>query len=240
MGSSGRKIARLTLDNLDDLPSACRSCAFWELDPVQRERAHEAGEIACEKEAWVSRVLLEWGSCGRILYVDDEPAGYAVYAPPSFVPGADSFPTSPVSEDAVLLSTVMVRPEYSGGGLGRVLVQSVVKDVLSRGGIKAIEVFGDRRPSDGGRVPGCVVPADFWLRVGFKTHRSHARYPRMRMEMRSVLSWREEVEQALEKLLDVVRPKQVNPAPGHAGLHHRDRGRTRIRRRTGAPHAGGL
>jgi GNAT superfamily N-acetyltransferase len=221
MGSSGRRIARLTLDNLDDLPSACRSCAFWELDPVQRARAREAGEIACEKEAWVSRVLLEWGSCGRILYVDDDPAGYAVYAPPSFVPGAGAFPTSPVSEDAVLLSTVMVRPEYSGGGLGRVLVQSVVKDVVNRGGIRAIETFGDLRPTDGGTSPGCVVPADFWLRVGFKTHRSHPRYPRMRMEMRSVLTWREEVEQALEKLLDVVRPKQVRPAPGHAGLHHR-------------------
>jgi len=222
MGSSGRRIARLTLDNLDDLPAACRSCAFWELDPVHRERAREAGEIGCEKEAWVSRVLLEWGSCGRILYVDDEPAGYAIYAPPSFVPGANSFPTSPVSEDAVLLSAVMVRPEFSGGGLGRVLVQSVVKDVLTRGGIRAIEAFGDRRHSGGGTTPGCVVPADFWLRVGFKTHRTHARYPRMRMEMRSVLSWREEVEQALEKLLDVVRPKPVTPAPGHAGLHRRD------------------
>jgi hypothetical protein len=42
------------------------------------------------------------------------------------------------------------------------------------------------------------------------------------MEMRSVLSWKEEVEQALEKLLDVVRPKGVTPAPGHVGLHRRD------------------
>jgi GNAT superfamily N-acetyltransferase len=224
MGSSGRRIARLTLDNVDDLPSTCRSCVFWELDPVQRSRAEAAGEAGCEKEAWVSRVLLEWGSCGRILYVDDEPAGYAVYAPPSFVPGADAFPTSPVSEDAVLLSTVMVHPDYAGGGLGRVLVQSVVKDVINRGGIRAIEAFGDLRPSDGGTLPGCVVPADFWLRVGFKTHRGHPRYPRMRMEMRSVLSWREEVEQAIEKLLDVVRPKPAAPAPGHAGLHRREGG----------------
>jgi GNAT superfamily N-acetyltransferase len=211
MGSSGRRIARLTLDNLDDLPSTCRACAFWELDPVRRERAAAAGETACEKESWVSRVLLEWGSCGRLLYVDDEPAGYAMYAPASFVPGADAFPTSPVSEDAVLLSTLVVRPEYAGGGLGRVLVQAVVKDVLSRGGIRAIEVFGDRLARADGDPTGCVVPADFWLRVGFKTHRSHVRYPRLRMDMRSVLTWREEVEQALEKLLHVVRPRPVTP-----------------------------
>ncbi len=213
MGSSPRRIDRLTLDNLDDLPSACRSCAFWELDPVRRERAAAAGETACEKESWVSRVLLEWGSCGRIVYVDDEPAGYAIYAPAHFVPGADAFPTSPVSDDAVLLSAMRIRPEFTGGGLGRVLVQSVVKDVLDRGGIRAIEAFGDRGPGVMGGQPGCVVPADFWLRVGFKTHRSHPRYPRLRMDMRSVLTWREEVEAALEKLLGVVRPRPVAPAP---------------------------
>jgi len=212
MGSGPRKIARLTLDNLDDLPSVCRSCVFWELDPVRRERALAAGETACEKEAWVSRVLLEWGSCGRILYVDDEPAGYALYAPPAYVPGAAAFPTAPVSEDAVLLATVMVRPEHAGGGLGRVLVQAVVKDVLSRGDIRALEAFGDHR-AVGLDEHACVVPVEFLLRVGFKTHRAHPRYPRLRMDMRSVLTWREEVEQALEKLLGVVRPRPVAPAP---------------------------
>ena len=216
MGSSPRRIARLTLDNLDDLPTTCRACAVWELDPVQRQRAEAAGESALEKEAWVSRVLLEWGSCGRIVYVDDEPAGYALYAPPWFVPGAEAFPTSPVSEDAVLLATLRVLPGYTGGGLGRILVQAVVKDVLNRGGIRALEAFGDRRPGAlvaPGAPRGCVVPADFWLRVGFKTHRAHPRYPRLRMDMRSVLSWREEVEQALERLLGVVRPRPAAPVP---------------------------
>jgi GNAT superfamily N-acetyltransferase len=206
----------LTLDNLDDLPTACRACTVWELAPVQRQRAEAADETALEKEAWVSRVLLEWGSCGRIVYVDDEPAGYALYAPPWFVPGAEAFPTSPVSEDAVLLATLRVLPGYTGGGLGRILVQAVVKDVLDRGGIRALEAFGDRTPGALGALGapvGCVVPADFWLRVGFKTHRAHPRYPRLRMDMRSVLSWREEVEQALERLLGAVRPRPVSPVP---------------------------
>jgi GNAT superfamily N-acetyltransferase len=228
MGPSPRRIARLTLDNLDDLPEACRSCVFWELDPVRRQRAEAAGEAGVEKEAWVSRVLLEWGSCGRIVYVDDVPAGYAIYAPPWLVPGADAFPTSPVSEDAVLLSTLKVLPEYAGGGLGRVLVQAVVKDVLNRGGIRAIEAFGDRRSGATGALgvvagrPGCVAPADFWLRLGFKTQRSHARYPRLRMDLRSVLTWREEVEQALEKLLEVVRPRPATPATERAGVERLD------------------
>ncbi|HEX6248759.1 MAG TPA: GNAT family N-acetyltransferase [Nocardioidaceae bacterium] len=217
MGSSSRRIARLTLDNLDDLPSACRACAFWELDPVARARADAEGTTACEKEAWVSRVLLEWGSCGRVMYVDGEPAGYALYAPPRMVPGAGAFPTSPASDDAVLLAALTVRPEFAGGGLGRVLVQAVVKDVLGRGGIRAIEAFGDRRPPGDG-LAACVIPADFLLRVGFKTHRGHVRYPRLRMDLRSVLTWREEVEQALEKLIKAVRPRPVSaPSPAERG-----------------------
>lgn len=209
MGPSTRRITRLTLDNLGDLPSPCDTCTFWELDAVSRREADEENQGACAKEAWVSRLLLEWGSCGRVAYIDDEPAGYALYAPPAFVPGAASFPTAPVSDDAVLLAAVRVREEYAGAGLGRALVRAVVKDVVNRGGIRAIEAFGDLSAS---RRTSCVVPADFLVRVGFKTQRAHPRYPRLRMDMRSVLTWREEVEQALEKILGVVRPRPVTPA----------------------------
>jgi GNAT superfamily N-acetyltransferase len=216
-----RRLARLTLDNLDDLPLGCRSCVFWELDPVHRQRAAAAGETCGEKEAWVSRVLLEWGSCGRVAYVDGEPAGYVLYAPASYFPGADAFPTSPVSEDAVLLATAMVYPDYAGGGLGRVLMQTVVKDLVKRGGIRALEAFGDHRaPSKADADPttygDCVLPADYLLRVGFKTHRAHARYPRMRLELKSAVTWRDEVEAALERLLGAVRPARhpaADPTP---------------------------
>ncbi len=206
-----RRIAHLTRDNLCDLPIACQSCVFWELDPVRRERAAEAVVTGAEKESWVSQVLLEWGSCGRVAYVDGDPAGYVLYAPAFFVPGGDAFPTAPIGEDAVQLVTAMVRPEYADAGLGRVLVQNVAKDLIRRGGIRAIEAFGDAKaPRD--QYGGCVLPADFLLRVGFKTHRAHPRYPRMRLELRSVLTWREEVEAALEKLVGVVRPRAVRPA----------------------------
>ena len=212
-----RRLVRLTLDNLADLPDPCRSCVFWELDAVHRERALAAGATACEKEAWVSRVLLEWGSCGRVAYIDGEPVGYVLYAPAMFVPGAESFPTAPVSEDAVLLATALVLPEHAGQGLGRMLMQSVAKDLIKRGGIRAVEAFGDSSSRRRG-YGGCVLPTDFLLRVGFKTHRPHPRYPRMRLELKSILTWREEVEAALERLIGVVRaPRPVRPA---AERHH--------------------
>lgn len=198
-----RRVVNLTLDNLDELPVHCRSCVFWELTPVAADRATKAGDTALEKEAWVSQVLLEWGSCGKILYVDGVAAGYVMYGPASAVPRSMAFPTSPVSADAVLLVTAMVMPDFTGGGFGRLLVQSVVKD-LTRRGVKAIEVFADAR-YDG---PACVLPVQPLLGTGFKTVRPHPHYPRLRLEIKSAVSWREDVEVALERLLGSVSPER--------------------------------
>lgn len=117
---------------------------FWELDPVSGEAAVRAGTPALEKEAWISAVLLDWGSCGRVVYVDDVPVGFVLYAPPAYVPRSTAFPTSPISPDAVQLITAFMMPGYQGQGLGRVMVQTVAKDLLRRG-FKAIEAFGDAR-----------------------------------------------------------------------------------------------
>ncbi len=193
-----RKIVRLTLDHLDALPAPCRSCLFWELDPVRRR---EVAEPATEKDAWLTEVLRDWGSCGRVALVDGRPVGHLVYAPAAFVPGAAGFPTAPVSPDAVLLTTVHVDPGFARGGLGRMLVQGMARDLTERG-IRAVEAFGDTR----GRPGCCVVPVDFLSGVGFKTQRAHSTYPRLRMDLRSAITWKDEVEAALERLLGAVRP----------------------------------
>ena len=39
--------------------------------------------------------------------------------------------------------TARILPEYAASGLGRVLIQSVVKDLMARRGVKAIEAFAD-------------------------------------------------------------------------------------------------
>jgi GNAT superfamily N-acetyltransferase len=220
----GRHLARLTLDTLADLPDDVRSCLFWELDPVRRERAVAAGEAKSEKEAWLSGVLLDWGSCGRVAYVDGLAVGFVTYAPAKYFPGADALPTAPVSEDAVLLSTAFVLPEHAGRGIGRMLMQSVVRDLVKRGGIRAVEAFGDTKAPRRGGVEHrcCVLPADYLLAVGFKTQRPHVRFPRMRLEVKSAVTWRSEVEAALEKLLGAVRPGRApHPAADRLAPRHR-------------------
>ena len=62
----------------------------------------------------------------------------------------------------MLLATAMVYPEYAGRGLGRMLMQTVVKDLVKRGGIRAVEAFGDTRGARAHRRasrPGLRRPA---------------------------------------------------------------------------------
>lgn len=202
-----RKVVRMTLDHLAELEAPCRSCVFWELDPVSRARVDDPVD---EKETWVSGVLRDWGSCGRVALSDDRPVGYVLYAPAAFFRGSGAFPTAPVSADAVLLSAVYVDPAARGGGFGRMLVQGMARDLIERGDVHAVEAFGDTRGpglfSDGPGGRHCLTPVDFLTSVGFKTQRAHATTPRMRMDLRSALSWRDEVEAALERLLGAVRP----------------------------------
>src|ERR1700712_5177302 len=136
--SVSRRIVPLTLDNLEDLPSPCGTCLFWELGPLADPRPLPADEAKLAKEAWLSATLLDWGSCGKIAYVAGVPAGYALFAPPGFVPRAVSFPTSPVSGDAVLLMNAHVQSEWRRAGVGRMLAQAVAAELVPRG-VKAIE-----------------------------------------------------------------------------------------------------
>jgi GNAT superfamily N-acetyltransferase len=204
-----RRVVGVTLDNLEHLSKHSRTCVFWELAPHLREQAEEYGDTEFEKEAWVSSVLLEWGSCGRMIYCDGIPAGSVFYAPPAAVPRSAAFPTSPVSPDAVLMTSLDVLPEFRGGGLARVLVQAVAKD-LTRRGVKAVEAFGDMRPDD--EESSCVTPAEFLTSVGFKTVRPHPRWPRLRLELRSAITWKEDVEAALERLLNSVTVSTAEPS----------------------------
>jgi hypothetical protein len=81
----------------------------------------------------------------------------------------------------------------------------VAKDLIRRG-VKAIEAFGDARWSEAGH---CMLPADYLLAVGFKTVRPHPAHPRLRLELKSAASWREDVEVALERLLGSMSPEGV-------------------------------
>lgn len=217
-----RSISALALEHVAALPDPCRSCVHWELDGPTAAAAVRGGDPAFEKEAWLSRTLLEWGSCGRVVHVGSALAAFVTYAPPHLVPRSLAYPTSPVSADAVLLMTAGVLPQHRGGGLGRMLVQGAAKD-LTRRGVRAVEAFAAADPGTTGEPEaaaprgsraatapsrlggGCHVPAPFLLEVGFEVVRDHPRWPRLRLELRTALAWREDVERALDRILADLR-----------------------------------
>ncbi|WP_246182914.1 acetyltransferase [Mycolicibacterium grossiae] len=150
------RITPLRLQSFEQLPKHARRCVFWEVDPSTLPGEDHLADPEFEKEAWLSMVMLEWGSCGQVAVAcdprsedlapveddDDAPClGYAFYAPPRAVPRAGVFPSGPISADAVLLTSIGVESAADGDGLPRSLVAAVVGDLVRRG-VRALEAYG--------------------------------------------------------------------------------------------------
>ncbi|MBB0245614.1 GNAT family N-acetyltransferase [Streptomyces alkaliphilus] len=208
----GRQLVPLDLETVPDLPVRCLSCVFWEMEPVEAALVRRRGQALLEKEAWLSSVLLEWGTCGRVAYIDRNPVGFVSYAPPEAVPRAPLFSSGPVSPDAVLLMTSWLHPEARGQGLGRALLQSAAKDVLGRG-FRALEAFG----ASPAAASGCVLPVGYLEAVGFRVVREHPVYPRLRMDLHTLIDRISEMGAFIDRLLGgarlpaggVVRPSRA-------------------------------
>lgn len=204
------RISPLTLEGFDQLPRHARRCVFWEMDPAALRESRKYADPEFEKEAWLSMVMLEWGSCGQVATLEGHPAGCALYSPPGNVPRASLFPTSPVSPDAVLLTTVRLEPAAQLDGVGPSLIQAVVSDLVRRG-VRALEAFGIVRDTDDVAAASganhecspeeCMIDAGFLEDMGFEVVAAHHRYPRLRLELDSDHGWKADVESALERLL---------------------------------------
>ncbi|AOW95203.1 hypothetical protein BFN03_18020 [Rhodococcus sp. WMMA185] len=203
---------------MDKLSAHARRCVFWEMDPAAIKGARGFCDQEFEKEAWLSMVMLEWGSCGQVAVVDGKPVGSALYAPPRTVPRAQLLPTGPVGADAILLTSIWLEPGAEQQDLGSTLIQAVVADLVRRG-VRALEAFGIRdingdRSLDtqsGGVAPTravrecspeeCMIPATLLEDNGFEVVAPHPRFPRLRLELNRDHGWKEDVEAALERLL---------------------------------------
>ena len=214
-------ITSLRLDGLDQLSAHARRCVFWEMDPTALHEARGFCDQEFEKEAWLSMVMLEWGSCGQVAVKDGKPLGSALYAPPRSIPRAQMFPTSPVSSDAVLLTSLRLEPSGIEESLGPALISAVVTDLVRRG-VRALEAFGIRpdeqeSASDIASATAalecspqeCMISADFLEDYGFEVVAPHHRYPRLRLELNRDHEWKVDVEEALDRLLQAAALEMI-------------------------------
>jgi hypothetical protein len=252
------RITPLRLEAFEQLPKHARRCVFWEVDPATLRKDDHLADPEFEKEAWLSMVMLEWGSCGQVATaapaecVDSEPpcVGYVLYAPPRTVPRAHRFPTAPVSADAVLLTSMGVEPGRADD-LPYSLIARVV-DELVRRGVRALEAFGRTSAATELQDPQiaadpeiqpvleavgdcsvdrCVIDAEFLTDAGFVVVAPHQYFPRLRLELDKGLGWKAEVEAALERLLENSSLRQ----PVAAGSSAMSYGAGAMNRRAGLP-----
>ena len=205
---------------VDHLPARCRTCLFWELGrPRPRpdggtERLGPDDELAGDplvaKQAWATNQVLAGRPPGRIVWVDEEVAGYALFAPTTQVAGRRP-PVPRASRDALLLATLWVEPHYRERGVGRILVQAALKEAL-RLQLPAVEAYGDRRWRDA----DCVLPCTWLLHEGFEVAVEHPRYPLLRVETRRTVRWTDALEHAVEEVLDLLPRRVPAPAPDGA------------------------
>jgi hypothetical protein len=222
----------LRLEAFEQLPKHARRCVFWEVDPATLGSRDYLPDPEFEKEAWLSMVMLEWGSCGQVATTEmasdraesadrgeERCLGYALYAPPGAVPRAQRFPTAPVSPDAVLLMSMGIEPGQPED-LGNSLIIQVVSELVRRG-VRALEAFG-RTPAASELLEGavdpelrpaievigecsfeqCMIDTELLQNAGFTVVAPHRYFPRLRLELDKGLGWKAEVEAALERLLE--------------------------------------
>ena len=217
-----RKVRPLDGEAVEVLPDRCRTCLFWELG---RPRPHPrggpggsvsdaddelAGDPLVAKQAWATNQQLAGRPPGRIVWIHDEMAGYALFGPSGEF-ASRKLPVPPASRDALLLATLWVDPAHREHGAGRLLVQAALKEAL-RLQLPAVEAYGDRR----WRESDCVLPCTWLLHEGFEIAVEHPRYPLLRIETRRTARWADALEHAVEEVLELLPRRSPAPAPDGA------------------------
>lgn len=217
-----RRLEPLTGDSVEHLPVPCSSCLVWELGAPTPARAASRARVGAgssdgpslpqvRKQAWVSAQVQDGFAPGRLVRVDGEVAGYALFAPaPAFAPRRAPVPAA--SPEAFLLATVWIAPHWRERGIGRLLVQAAIKDAI-RAGAPAVEAYGDRRFVE----RACLLPATWLLHEGFEVAREHPRTPLFRLDVKRTVRWTESLEHALEEILGALPRRLPQPVRNGGG-----------------------
>lgn len=155
--------------NLDDIPEICRFCLYWsfpeEFEKTKTKPSKYKQQLEAEKKKWIVQTLNEFGVCGKILYYNKRPIGYAEYAPSNRFPNIREYKSQPIGriEDGVVfLSCLHIADKnLRGKGLGGRLLESVIADLRKRG-FKAVETYARK-----GSCDNPSGPVEFYPKKGF-------------------------------------------------------------------------
>jgi ribosomal protein S18 acetylase RimI-like enzyme len=154
--------------HLEEIPEPCNSCLYWE-DPTfrkgERATSEEQAEAKAAKASWFLNTYDAFGSCGKLLFVDDMPVGYAQYAPAGRLPNTQEYGSQKLTtakEDVAFISCLYIpRENFRGKGFGEQLLDHVLADLKTRG-FQAVETFARKNSTN-----NPSGPIELYLKRGF-------------------------------------------------------------------------
>ncbi|MDO8847019.1 MAG: GNAT family N-acetyltransferase [Coriobacteriia bacterium] len=203
-----RRLIGLSIADRDHLPAQCSDCVFWESAEVLPRECGSACDARIAAD-WVRTVAAEWGECGRVAVEDGAFLGFIKYAPPGYLPQAWNMPSGPPLEGAPLIACMHLAPEARRHGLGGVLLRAALRDLAGRGE-RTVQTYALARRTDYENAP--MVGVEFLLRNGFTVVRPHPEVPLLKLDLKSLVSWSDNLEAVLESLRIPVRVPKRAPA----------------------------
>jgi hypothetical protein len=200
---TGPRITGLTGVTLQDAPSVCHECIWWQT----REGRSQ------DKRKWIERAETEWGPWGTVYYdADGRVLGSMQYGPAELFPRAAELPAGPPSDDAVLVTCAFL-VQQSSPWVMQSLFLAAIGDARDRGA-KALETFSYRYREGESQyerfqVHKTIFPADFLADFGFRAIRTAGFVELARLELGGLVPL---VEGHREKVIRVVK-EAFAPAP---------------------------
>jgi hypothetical protein len=207
---TGPTVTGLTGITIEDAPSVCRGCTWWQ---------SRTGR-SVEKPKWIEKAETEWGPWGTVYYdADGRVLGSMQYGPAELFPRAAELPAGPPSDDAVLVTCAYL-VETSSPWVMQSLFLAAIGDARDKGA-KALETFAYRYREGESQyerfqVHKTIFPRDFLSDFGFRTMRSAGLVELDRLELGGL---QPVVEGRRERVLRVVKeafapaPAPVPPGP---------------------------
>lgn len=191
---ASRRIEPLAPGLADELVSFWRDNGFDEDAPGEGLAAALDPE---EEAAWIRGALDAGGECGRVIHGDEGLIGYAKYGPADIFGARAGGIASRVSADSYLLAGLCVAPWLAGRGFGKLLLGAVETDLHKRG-VTALEAFASK--GEAGR-PTALRPVGFYERHGFRVRAPDTLLPIVRLDLKGLAVWTENLDAVLERLL---------------------------------------
>jgi len=179
-------IRDITKLNLVDIPETCNRCIYWsfpeEFKKTQAELPRRKQELIAKKRQWILQTLKKFGSCGKILYHNNLPVGYAEYGPPNRFPQIREYKSQPIGEiedGVVFLACLYIADEtLRRKGLGEELLENIISD-FKRRGFKALETYARTGSSE-----NPSGPVEIYLKRGFHIKdETDPEFPVMRFDL---------------------------------------------------------